>query len=171
MPGPGDDLEVTTSLTIPAVELVEYVPIGGEVRAWECLVVYGWHDDDADGERDPGEIGRFNAGWDVMCDRCDYEANRENGARVIADVIVCEECMTLEDWKRSWKPWIRGTDQTRGGAAVAQSSTKPLIHSPTHTVTARHSAVEDHACPRRRAASICRNHIPHPTPRPARSHG
>lgn len=41
----------------PAVELVEYVPIGGDVRAWECLVVYGWHDDNADGERDPGEIG------------------------------------------------------------------------------------------------------------------
>jgi hypothetical protein len=41
----------------PAVELVEYVPIGGDVRPWECLVVYGWHDDDGDRERDGSEIG------------------------------------------------------------------------------------------------------------------
>lgn len=41
----------------PAVELVEYVPLGGDVRPWECLVVYGWHDDDGDHERDPSEIG------------------------------------------------------------------------------------------------------------------
>lgn len=45
----------------PAVELVDYVPIGGDVRPWEVLAVYGWHDDDHDGVRDGGEIGHCGA--------------------------------------------------------------------------------------------------------------
>lgn len=45
----------------PAVELVEYVPIGGEVVPHQVLAVYGWHDDDHDGVRDGGEIGHCGA--------------------------------------------------------------------------------------------------------------
>ena len=51
----------------PAVELVEIVPVGGEVRPWECLVVYGSKDLDGDGDRDRiGHVGIVAAvpdGW------------------------------------------------------------------------------------------------------------
>ena len=45
----------------PAVELVDYLPIGAEVRPWEVLAVYGWQDQDDDGVRDGGEIGHVGA--------------------------------------------------------------------------------------------------------------
>ena len=45
----------------PAVELVDYLPIGAEVRPWEVLADYGWQDQDDDGVRDGGEIGHVGA--------------------------------------------------------------------------------------------------------------
>lgn len=49
----------------PAVELVEFEPIGGTAVPYQHLVVYGWHDDDHDGVRESGEIGHCGVVADV----------------------------------------------------------------------------------------------------------
>ena len=47
----------------------------------------------------PDDVTRYRAGWTVMCDRCDYEAQREDGSRVINKKVICEGCLTLDDYK------------------------------------------------------------------------
>lgn len=48
---------------------------------------------------EPNDIAKFRAGWTVMCDRCDYEAMREDGSHVVGDKVICEGCLTLDDYK------------------------------------------------------------------------
>lgn len=48
---------------------------------------------------EPDDIEKFRAGWTVHCDRCDYEAMREDGSHVVGNQVICENCLTLDDYK------------------------------------------------------------------------
>lgn len=39
------------------------------------------------------------AGFETRCDRCDYEVSYDLGGRVVQGKPVCDECLTLADWR------------------------------------------------------------------------
>ena len=41
----------------------------------------------------------LRAGMGTYCSRCDEEVHVEAGGHAIGDEAVCEDCMTLEDWR------------------------------------------------------------------------
>ena len=41
----------------------------------------------------------LRAGMGTHCSRCGYEVHVEAGGHAIGDEAVCEDCMTLEDWR------------------------------------------------------------------------
>ena len=51
---------------------------------------------------DPDTILKYQAGWTVFCDRCDYEVSRDDGESEIVNAgksIVCTDCMTADEWE------------------------------------------------------------------------
>lgn len=45
-----------------------------------------------------GEPEWFTAGLACICARCEFETDKGNGGRVVGSEIVCEDCMTVDDW-------------------------------------------------------------------------
>lgn len=39
------------------------------------------------------------AGFETRCDRCDYEVSYDLGGRVVQGKPVCDECLTLAEWR------------------------------------------------------------------------
>lgn len=45
-----------------------------------------------------GDATWFSAGLGAYCGRCGSEAFRDDGGRAVKAEVVCEDCMTIEDW-------------------------------------------------------------------------
>lgn len=56
------------------------------VKSWDNI---GW----------PKNADWLRAGMGTHCDRCGYETSYDQCGHDIADEAICEECMTIDDWK------------------------------------------------------------------------
>jgi hypothetical protein len=48
---------------------------------------------------EPDDLLKYRAGWTVWCDRCGNEASRDGCSHIVIDKVVCEDCLTLDDYK------------------------------------------------------------------------
>ena len=46
-----------------------------------------------------GDTDWWEAGFGAYCSRCSYETHPDNGGELIHDQIVCQDCLTLADYK------------------------------------------------------------------------
>ena len=52
-----------------------------------------------DGIGKPGPADWLREGLGTYCSRCDYETFLDSGGRVVGAEAVCEDCMTIADWR------------------------------------------------------------------------
>ncbi len=65
---------------------------GYEARRQEA-----WDDKKAD---DVTDADWFRARMDAHCSRCMDHADPEYGGAIVADQVICEDCMTIADWEQ-----------------------------------------------------------------------
>ena len=71
--------------------------VGDEMEHFDLAVdrVKAW--DDLGEDVKPADWIR--AGYGHICSRCGYESFPQDGAQVVNDKVVCEDCITIEDWR------------------------------------------------------------------------